>query len=76
MEQYRLIDMFDKLDASILEELHLEKDLKRRQNAIKRLFTKGYVKVASVAAGIGLAVTGVLFVIVCMKKRRFQRRVI
>lgn len=76
MEQYRLIDMFDKLDASILEELHLEKDLKRQQNAIKRLFTKGYVKVASVAAGIGLAVTGVLFVIVCMKKRRFQRRVI
>lgn len=76
MEQYKLIDMFDKLDASILEELHLEKDLKRQQNAIKRLFTKGYVKVASVAAGIGLAVTGVLFVIVCMKKRRFQRRVI
>lgn len=76
MEQYKLIDMFDKLDASILEELHLEKDLKRQQNAIKRLFTKGYVKVASVTAGIGLAVTGVLFVIVCMKKRRFQRRAI
>lgn len=76
MEQYKLIDMFDKLDASILEELHLEKDLKRQQNAIKRLFTKGYVKVASVTAGIGLAVTGVLFLIVCMKKRRFQRRAI
>ena len=29
MEQYKLIDMFDKLDTSILEELHLEKDLKR-----------------------------------------------
>lgn len=76
MEQYRLIDMFDKLEASILEELHLEKDLKRQQNRIKRLFAKGYVKVASIAAGIGLAVTGVLFVIVCMKKRRFQRRAI
>lgn len=76
MERYRLIDMFDKLDASILEELHLEKDLKRHKNRVKRLFTKGYVKVASIAAGIGLAVTGVLFVIVRMKKRRFQRRVI
>lgn len=76
MEQYRLIDMFDKLEASILEELHLEKDLKRQQNRIKRLFAKGYVKVASIAAGIGLAVTGVLFIIVRMKKRRFRRRAI
>lgn len=76
MEQYRLIDMFDKLDASILEELHLEKDLKRQQNTVKRLFAKGYVKVASIAAGIGLAVTGVLFVIVRVKKRGFQRRAI
>ena len=76
MEQYRLIDMFDQLDASILEELHLEKDLKRHKNKVKRLFAKGYVKAASIAAGVGLAVTGVLFVIVHMKKRRFQRRVI
>ena len=76
MEQYKLIDMFDKLDTSILEELHLEKDLKRHKNRVKRLFTKGYVKVASIAAGSGLAVTGVLFVIVRMKIRRFQRRVI
>lgn len=76
MEQYRLIDMFDKLDTSILEELHLERDLKRQQHRIRRVFAKGYVKVASVMAGIGLAVTGILVVIVCMKKRRFQRRAI
>ena len=73
MEQYKLIDMFDKLDTSILEELHLEKDLRRQQNRIRRLFARGYVKVASITAGIGLAVTGILFVVVCMKKRSFQR---
>ncbi len=68
--------MFDKLDTSILEEIHLERDLKRHQKRIRRLFAKGHVKVASITAGIGLAVTGVLFVVVCMKKRRFQRRII
>lgn len=76
MERYRLIDMFDKLDASILEELHLEKDLKRQQNTIRQLYAKGYVKVASITAGIGLVVTGVLFVVNRMKKRRFPSRAI
>ena len=38
MEKYVLIDMFEKLDASLLEELHLEKDLKRHKKTIRRLF--------------------------------------
>ena len=76
MEQYRLIDMFENLDASILEELHLEKDLKRRQNAIRRMFANGHVKFACITAGIGLAIAGVLIVAIRVKKRRFLRRTV
>ena len=76
MEQYRLIDMLENLDASILEELHLEKDLKRQQNAIRRMFANGHVKFASITAGIGLAITGVLIVAIRVKKRRFLRRTV
>lgn len=76
MEQYKLIDMFDKLDAALLKDLNLEKDLKRQQHAIRRLFAKGYVKIASIAAGVGLAITGILIIVIRVRKRRYRRRIV
>lgn len=52
--------MFNQLDASFLEDLHLEKDLKRHQRMLHRFFSNGYVKTATMLAGIGLLVTGIL----------------
>ena len=50
MENYKLIDMFDKLDAAVLEDLHLEKDLKRQQNLIRKLFARGHINIARMIA--------------------------
>lgn len=60
MDSYRLISMFNQLDASFLEDLHLEKDLRRHQRVLRRFFSNGYVKMATMLAGIGLLVTGIL----------------
>ena len=60
MENYKLINMFNQLDASILEDLHLEKDLKRQQHKLNRIIANGNVRIASLIAGIGLFVVGIL----------------
>lgn len=60
MDSYKLISMFNQLDASFLEDLHLEKDLRRHQKVLRRFFSNGYVKMATMLAGIGLLVTGIL----------------
>ncbi|MCI8408084.1 MAG: hypothetical protein HFJ09_02275 [Lachnospiraceae bacterium] len=60
MDSYRLINMFNQLDASFLEELHLEKDLRRHQRMLRRFFSNRYVKTATTLAGIGLLVTSIL----------------
>lgn len=52
--------MFNQLDASILEDLHLEKDLKRQQHKLNRIIANGHVRIASLIAGIGLFVVGIL----------------
>lgn len=52
--------MFNQLDASFLEELHLEKDLRRHQGRLRRFFSNGYVKTAAMLAGIGFLVVGIL----------------
>jgi len=74
MEKYVWIDMFEKLDASLLDELHIEKDLKRHKNRIQTLFAKGYVKTASVVAAISLVVTGALIVFLQVRKKFCCRR--
>ena len=74
MDKYVLIDMFEKLDASLLEELHLEKDLKRHKKTIRRLFANGHVKIASIIAGVSLFATGILIVLLRVKRRYFRRR--
>lgn len=76
MERYKWIDMFDSLDVSILEELHIEKDLKRKQKWIRKMFANGHVRIASIIAGIGLAITGGAFLYISIRKKRFCRRVI
>lgn len=60
MDSYRLINMFNQLDASFLEELHLEDDLKRHKKMLHRLFSNGCIKTATILAGIGVLVTGML----------------
>lgn len=76
MEQYKWINMFDSLDASILEELHIDKDLKRKQKWIRRMFANGHVRIASIVAGIGLVITGGAFLYINIRKRRFRRSII
>ncbi|MBQ3783035.1 MAG: hypothetical protein IIT46_08400 [Lachnospiraceae bacterium] len=73
MENYKLIDMFDKLDAAVLEDLHLEKDLKRQQNLIRKLFARGHINIARMIAAIGLTITGILVIVI--RVRRYRRRV-
>lgn len=73
METYRLIDMFDSLDTALLEDLHLEKDMKRHQNMIRRMFASGHVRVASIVAGVSLCVTGALILFIQVR-RRYDRR--
>ena len=75
MDSYKLIDMFDKLDASLLEDLHLEKDVTRHQNAVRRMFANGHVKVASIVAGIGLGITGALILFIRVRRRCYRRTV-
>lgn len=76
MDQYTLISIFDKLDASLLEDLHLERDLKRHQRFIRRIFANGHVKIASIAAGIGLAVTGMLILFVRIRRKNLFGRIV
>lgn len=69
MENFKLIDMLDQLDASILEDLQLEKDFKNRH--------QGWcVKCASLVAALSLLFTGCMVWLLRNKKRAYQRRVV
>lgn len=57
---YNLIDMFNQLDTSFLDELHLERDLRRKKRVWRRFFVNSYVKTATMLAGIGILITGFL----------------
>lgn len=59
MNIYNLIDMFNQLDTSFLDELHLEKDLRRKKRVWRRFFVNGYVRTVSMIAGLGILITGI-----------------
>lgn len=70
INSYSLINMFNQLDASFLEELHLEKDLKRHQRTLHRFFANGYVKTTAIIAGTGLIIAGMVGFYFYMKDKR------
>ncbi|MBQ1688658.1 MAG: hypothetical protein II073_05210 [Lachnospiraceae bacterium] len=75
IKKYKLVDMFDKLDPALLEDLQLDKDLKRKQRWIRRLFRNGHVRIASIIASVCLLLTGTLVLIIRVRKL-YRRRTV
>ncbi len=65
---YKLIDMFDQLDEALLDDLNLGKDLGQHKKRIRRLFQNGHVRIATIIAGVGLLITGVMLILIRIKK--------
>ena len=66
MDKYNMIDMFDQLDVTLLEDLNLEKDFKRQQ---KIGTTMGQIKMVSIVVGICAVLTSVLALFMQLKRR-------
>lgn len=73
MDKYNMIDMFDQLDVTLLEDLNLEKDFKRQQ---KIGTTMGQIKMLSIVVGICAVLTSVLALLMQLKRRKIQRSII
>lgn len=73
MDKYNMIDMFDQLDVTLLEDLNLEKDFKRQQ---KIGTTMGQIKMVSIVVGICAVLTSVLALLMQLKRRKIQRSII
>ena len=73
MDKYNIIDMFDQLDVTLLEDLNLEKDFKRQQ---KIGTTMGQIKMVSIVVGICAVLTSVLALLMQLKRRKIQRSII
>ena len=73
MDKYNMIDMFDQLDVTLLEDLNLEKDFKRQQ---KIGTTMGQIKMVGIVVGICAVLTSVLALLMQLKRRKIQRSII
>lgn len=73
MDKYNMIDMFDQLDVTLLEDLNLEKDFKRQP---KIGTTMGQIKMVSIVVGICAVLTSVLALLMQLKRRKIQRSII
>ena len=69
MDKYNMIDMFDQLDVTLLEDLNLEKDFKRQQ---KIGTTMGQIKMVSIVVGICAVLTSVLALLMLLKRKKFK----
>lgn len=74
MDKYNMIDMFDQLDVTLLEELNLEKDFKRKRKMLTT--TKGQIKIVGIVVGICTIITGVFILLVQMKRSCFNRSIV
>lgn len=65
---YKFIDMFDQLDEALLDDLNLGNDLRKHKKRIRRLFQNGHVRIATIIAVVGLLITGVMLILIRVKK--------
>ena len=76
MDKYNIIDMFDQLDVTLLEGLNLEKDFKRQRKNIRSTIEHGQIKMVGIVVGICAVITGVLALLMQMKRKNFQKTMI